>query len=51
VSAPGFTDPGRTWLKALYPITAGLKTSLVEVTAPIAGGPIAWNTCVERDPV
>ena len=19
--------------------------------APIAGGPIAWNTCVERDPV
>jgi hypothetical protein len=51
VSAPGFTDPGRTWLKALSPISAGLKTSLVEVTAPLAGGPIAWNTCVERDPV
>lgn len=42
-SAPGFSDPGPTWLKAIFPLS-GPKSLLVRTTGT-QYGPVAWATC------
>jgi hypothetical protein len=43
-SGPGITDAGPTWLKMIFPISS-LKSIIVQMTGPQAGGPVAWATC------
>lgn len=43
-SRPGITDAGFTWLKMIFP-SSSLKSTIVQMTGPNAGGPVAWATC------